>query len=475
MQSRPIPNQAPSRSQLPEQVFGSHKRALGTLPTRRSAYSKSVIPCCLSYWRHANLSCDPENHGTRSITLMNDRSARSIHGAFLKHRYRAIVVAGVMVAIVGLLDHENGREWHVTPLYLLPLGLVVWFAGRRWGIFFSLLIAAVWLAAAELAVGPEYSHPVLPVWNAVMFLMIFIFITLVLSRLRDVTETLEQRVELRTAQLMEEMMKRTAAEQGWLRAERLAVVGSMAAQMAHEVRNPLCSISLNLEMLTKELEELTTGVSSSAVEANALITQIETEFGHINQVVHDYLGFARLPKVVPCPHSLHAFLDESLALLSTEMDAAGVRLVKDYHPSITTAKIDPARMWQVLLNLIRNAREAMPQGGEVRIRTFPEGKGIGISVSDTGCGISAENMSKLFSPFFTTKATGTGLGLPLTNQIVVEHGGRLECESTPLIGTTFTISLPLSPVSCKPLPLKHESTETKPSHPHELHFAHSPS
>ena len=187
------------------------------------------------------------------------------------------------------------------------------------------------------------------------------------------TATLEQRVELRTAQLREEMAKRSQAELGWLQAERLAVVGSMAAQMAHEVRNPLCSISLNMELLSQELDALTAGSPMATVETHALMAQIETEFGRIDKVVHDYLGFARLPKVMPGSHSLHVFLDENLAHLAAELEAAGVKLVKAYDPSIHTVKVDPARMWQVLLNLIRNAREAMPQGGELRVRTCRDG------------------------------------------------------------------------------------------------------
>jgi signal transduction histidine kinase len=406
------------------------------------------------------------------VTLTN---LEFMNPALSKHPFRAIILAGTLATLIGLLDHATGREWQITPLYLVPLGIAVWFSGRSWGVVFSVLVAAVWLTAAELAVGPAYSHPAISFWNASMFLLIFVFITLLLAKLHEIMLTLEHRVELRTAQLREEMAKRSEAELGWLQAERLAVVGSMAAQMAHEVRNPLCSISLNMELLSQELDVLTAGRPPAAVETHALMTQIETEFGRINKVVHDYLGFARLPKTSPATHSLHAFLDENLAYMAAELEAANVKLVKDYDSSITMVKVDPARMWQVLLNLIRNAREAMPKGGELRVRTYRDGRETCIAVSDTGCGIGPSEMPRLFSPFFTTKAEGIGLGLALSHQIVTEHGGHLRCRSTPGVGTTFTISLPPSVVSSQTHQPKTESTKPQPFHRYEFDLIRSAS
>ncbi len=362
---------------------------------------------------------------------------KSIHDVLIKSQPIAIVSSALLALLIGLLDHSTGKEWQITSLYLLPLGIASWYAGRKWAIILSSFVTSIWFAAAEFTSGFTHSHPVIPFWNALMFLVIFIIFTLVLSQLREITLSLRHHVESRTAQLGEEMAKR-------FQAERLAIVGSMAAQMAHEVRNPLCVISLNIELLSHELESMAAESLTKMAEAKLLIDQIHTQFQHINQVVNDYMGFARIPKVITSIHSLHSYLDEKLSTMTRELEAAGVKLVKNYDPTIFNVKIDPSRIWQVILNLIRNAREAMPQGGNLVICTSREERNIVIAVSDSGCGISPSDMAMLFSPFFTTKSDGMGLGLALSQQIVTDHGGNLVCQSTQGVGTTFTISIPSS-------------------------------
>lgn len=391
---------------------------------------------------------------------------------FLKSRSRAIAIAAVLVVAVGSLDYSTGRDWQVVSLYLLPLALAVWAAGPRWGIFFSVLAAGTWLAA-ELAGGAVYSHPGAPYWNALMFLMVFLAVALSLARLHAIMQTLERRVKARTTQLRDEMTRRHKADLARLRAGRLAAVGTMAAQVAHEVRNPMCSISLNLDLLSHEIGGLATDGPHSPDEATLLLAQIRQEIGRVETVMRDYLGFARLPKVVPQQQSLHAFLDERLALTKAELATARVRLVKDYDPRIESVDLDPVQMWQVILNLIQNACEAMPEGGEIRMGTHWEGDEILISVSDTGIGISEEDHARLFTPFFSTKAQGTGLGLALSQQIVAEHRGRLECRSTPGSGTTFTISLPCPKQVVPSDRPRIDLIKTKPSAFHERHLAGS--
>lgn len=379
----------------------------------------------------------------------------------------AIGIATALVIAVGTLDYWSGREVQVVPLYLLPLALAVWRAGRTWGMIFSVLAAGTWLGA-ELATGPVVSHPLVPYWNALMFLMVFVSVTLTLSRLHDAMDSLERRVKARTEQLREEMARRHQADLARFRAERLAAVGTMAAQLAHEVRNPMCSISLNVDLLSLEINALTSKASHSPAEATVLLGQIGREIGRIESVLRDYLTFARLPKIVLREQPVHAFLDERLSLIHAELDAAHVSLLKDYDPQVEGMNADPIQLWQVILNLVRNAREAMPQGGELTVRTHRGGGEIEISVSDTGSGIEEENISQLFTPFFTTKAEGTGLGLALSQQIVAEHGGRLECRSTPGIGTTFSILLPQPKPGIPSYSVKADPVKTLPQKFHEL-------
>lgn len=384
--------------------------------------------------------------------------------SFLHSKAFAVVAASLLLAIVGAMDCVVSPGWHVGPLYVLPVAGAAWGAGQRWGMCFAILAASIWLVA-ELSTDPSGDRAGAPYWNALMFLVVvFLSAALALSALREM-------VRKRTEQLRAEMAKRHGAELARLRAERLAMVGSMAAQLAHEVRNPMSSISLNMELLSREISNLSANGPHSPEEASVLLGQMEQEIRRIDSVIRDYLGFARLPKIVSQRVPIHAFLDEKLALSTAELAAAGVRLVKEYDPRIDFAEVDPGRLWQVVLNLLRNAREAMPEGGEVVVRTKRAGDEIWISVSDTGTGISQEDAAKIFTPFHTTKAHGTGLGLALAQQIVSEHGGRLEFRSAPDAGTTFTIILPLATNSTPSGRIGIEAIKTEPPMTHELRAA----
>ncbi|WP_265593072.1 ATP-binding protein [Verrucomicrobium sp. BvORR034] len=400
----------------------------------------------------------------------------------LKRPALALGLATALMTAIGALDYFTGQECQVVALYLLPVSLVVWVAGRRWGMAFSLLSACTWLAA-EVGIGGIHARQSSLLWNALMFLTVFLMVALLLSALHDMMNSLERRVRLRTSQLREEMTRRHDADLARLRAERLAQVGTMAAQVAHEVRNPLGAISLNLDLLACEVTELADGIPTPAshtpYEALTLVEQIRAEVDRVEKVVRDYLGFARLPKVMPAPHSLHAFLDEKLALLLPELGAAHVRLIKSYDPRVHTANIDVVQLWQVLLNLVLNARDAMPEGGVLRVTTRQTGTTLQIGVIDTGCGIRTEDLPSLFTPFFTTKAKGTGLGLALSQQIIAEHNGELSCQSVSGTGTTFTITLPYMldetlPTSAGPSSGSLDHFNPRASSSHELHAQPSP-
>lgn len=395
----------------------------------------------------------------------------------LTHRGPAISLATLLTVAIGALDFFTGQECQVVALYLLPVSLVTWVAGRRLGMVFCLLSACTWLAA-EVGIGGIHARHSSLLWNALMFLTVFLMVALLLSALHEMMSSLERRVRLRTSQLREEMTRRHDADLARLRAERLAQVGTMAAQVAHEVRNPMGAISLNLDLLTCEVVDLAGArpppVALASHEALSLVDQIRAEVERVEKVVRDYLGFARLPKVVPAPHALHAFLDEKLALLLPELSATHVRLVKSYASDRLIASIDVAQLWQALLNLVLNARDAMPEGGVLSVSTHQTETKVMIEVADTGCGIRAEDLPRLFTPFYTTKARGTGLGLALSQQIIAEHGGDLTCRSVPGSGTTFTISLPLTSGAPHSAPSGPATARSIPSFPqasssHELH------
>jgi signal transduction histidine kinase len=122
--------------------------------------------------------------------------------------------------------------------------------------------------------------------------------------------------------------------------------------------------------------------------------------------------------------------------------ATGVKMRTELDPQLPVLNADESQLWQAILNLVRNAIEAMPKGGTLTVRTERRDTGVVLTVADTGGGMTEEDRAKVFTPFFSTKVGGTGLGLPLTQQIVTEHGGQIRCESTPNQGTIFTIEFP---------------------------------
>lgn len=239
----------------------------------------------------------------------------------------------------------------------------------------------------------------------------------------------------------QEMLRRT------LRAERLAAVGTLAAGLAHEVRNPLNSAALQLQVLTRRLDR--NDVSRESIAPVAAL--VEEEIRRLERLVNDFLSFAR-PRPLELQATALAELCQSVVtLMEPEARAAGVTLGLEVAGELPAVLVDPERLRQVLQNLVRNAIEAMAQGGRATVRVrraavdgHPghapgEHPGIEIEVEDTGPGFGEE--MPVFDAFFTTKPKGTGLGLSIVHRIVSDHGGTLRVRSKPG-ETCFTIFLP---------------------------------
>jgi len=222
------------------------------------------------------------------------------------------------------------------------------------------------------------------------------------------------------------------------------MVGTMAAQVAHEVRNPLGSITLNLDLIAKEIEKLAGSDRHPAEEGRALVSEMREEVHRIRHVLEDYLRFARLPKFRPQPLKPNEFLEEKLAFMEPAFKDAGVKLETEFDVGLKTVHADADQLWQAILNLLQNSLQAMPAGGRLAVSTQREHGQALLRVADSGKGMTEEQVKQLFVPFFTTKPRGTGLGLPLTQRILNEHRAQLECTSTPGKGTTFTIHFPLN-------------------------------
>lgn len=361
----------------------------------------------------------------------------------LRPKVGVVLLALGLSVILGVLDYVSGHDIVLSPLYLIPIGWVCWRAGRAAGFSLAVFAVVVWFVADGLG---HYAYPsrVMPYWNGLMLLVFFVVVVWLLAAFHTAHLHLEEVVAQRTAALREEIAERKRLEIAKVQAERLAVVGTMASEVAHEIRNPLGSIALNLDLLEREMEQLAGAGFHPPEEGRVLLAEMRAEIRRIQHVLEDYLQFARLPKPQPKPIPLNTWLEQKLAFMGEAFAQAGVKLRTAFDPGVKTVSADAEQLWQATLNLIRNGLEAMAGGGELTVSTWHEGGEARLRVADTGRGMTPDQQARIFVPFFTTKPRGTGLGLTLVQQIIIEHGGRVECESTPGHGSTFTLFLPVA-------------------------------
>jgi signal transduction histidine kinase len=219
------------------------------------------------------------------------------------------------------------------------------------------------------------------------------------------------------------------------RADRLAAVGTLASGLAHEVRNPLNAALLQLTLLRRRLDQPVP--SLDAIRPTAAL--VEQELQRLDRMVDDFIAFAQPRPLDLRPTDLASLCRTVAAVLGPDTEAAGVRLELDLSADVPALPADPERLQHVLLNLARNALDAMPAGGDLTLRLRRTTGGAQLEVTDTGHGFPEG--APVFDAFFTTKASGTGLGLSIVHRIVTDHGGTIAVKSRPG-NTSFTVTLP---------------------------------
>lgn len=218
------------------------------------------------------------------------------------------------------------------------------------------------------------------------------------------------------------------------KAERLLAAGQLAASLAHEIRNPLASISGAAGILRR-------GAARREYFEDSL-NIIHRESQRLNKLLTGFLNFAKPRSLRLQGADLDAILNSVASLASHAAEASRIALVHDRIAACPEIACDPEQIRQVLLNLVLNAIEASPTGSTIHLRTRADGCRISIEVEDAGSGIAADVADRIFDPFFTTKSNGTGLGLAISSKIIEQHGGALSFHSNPAGGTTFRIELP---------------------------------
>ena len=241
--------------------------------------------------------------------------------------------------------------------------------------------------------------------------------------------------------LVKDISQRKEMEKQLLQADKMASIGQLAAGIAHEVNNPLGMILGYTQLLLRQ--------EDPATQRYADLKIIEKHTRTCKVVVGDLLSFARSTRTKKGVAHIHSAIENVLSVVRHHFELDGVKIEKELDPRIPNMVLDEEKIKQVIMNLIMNAKQAIGKNGTIRLQTlYEEARSQGLlRVSDTGCGIGPEDLTRIFDPFFTTKGTGegTGLGLSVSYGIIKDHGGEILVESEPDKGSTFTLVLPVAP------------------------------
>jgi two-component system NtrC family sensor kinase len=284
------------------------------------------------------------------------------------------------------------------------------------------------IAAALNAGADEFLRK--PITNAELLLRVRAMLRLKAAHeaLEELNATLEQKVEDRTRELEE-------AHAALRHNEKLSALGRLAASVAHDINNPLSSILTYLYLLKQD-----TGPDAQMTED---LTLIERQVNVIANLVKQLRDFSKPTQQQRRAIALQDVIDDVIMLTSKDLEKRNIEVAGHYSPALPDVHAAADQMSEILLNMVVNARDAMPDGGKLTLEAYPEDDSVVLKVTDTGCGMSQETQDRIFEPFFTTKGEeGTGLGLSICYRIIQEHDGQIAVESEVGSGTTFTITLP---------------------------------
>ena len=238
----------------------------------------------------------------------------------------------------------------------------------------------------------------------------------------------------------EDISEKRLRETRLRRAENLASLTNLTAGVAHEIKNPLGSISIHIQLMERILEN-----TENSPELHKHLGIVSEEVERLNRIVMDFLFAVRPMNISPEDHDLNALLHEIMDFLKYELKEAQIILEEDYQTNIPHILLDEKFIKQAILNIVKNAINAMPNGGSLKVQTRFQNDEIQLSISDSGVGMSDEVLEKIFEPYFTTREFGSGIGLTIVYKIIKEHRGDISVTSKEGEGSAFLLSFPVSP------------------------------
>lgn len=347
----------------------------------------------------------------------------------------AILIAAIVVVSFLHYYTPTTHIWRHPILqraYYIPLLLMALWYGRRGGLVAAAVAALLYIPHIRMSWS---SHPEYTATQYVEVGMFFLITTLT-GVLSDHERAHRRKVEETARKLSEVYAQLQQSFEQLRRADRLSALGELSAGLAHEIRNPLGSIEGAVKILGRpELPNGTrqefTGLASREVE-------------RLKGLLTTFLEFARPQPPRRAASDVNLLLESVVKLASETASMANVHFRVESRGELPSVSIDQEQIKQVLLNLVINAVQAMPQGGRIFLRAIPDGENVRVEIEDEGTGIPPEDLERVFDPFFTTRSHGTGLGLSIAYQIVSQHGGHISGRSNAERGMTFAVTLPVA-------------------------------
>ena len=241
------------------------------------------------------------------------------------------------------------------------------------------------------------------------------------------------------AMILRDITESRRSTQQTIESERLNALTLLAAGVAHEIGNPLNSLHIHLQLMERKIRELK---GKQKAELKESIDVARSEISRLDSIVTQFLRAIRPSKPELRPENINAIVEETLRFLAPEIKDRDIVVEEELRPDLPLIELDRDQMKQAFYNVIKNSFEAMKRRGILRVRTDMDATHVLVSFTDNGGGISAENLSRIFEPYFTTKTSGSGLGLLIVRRIVREHGGEMAIESSEGRGLTLTLRLP---------------------------------